>query len=217
MSETKKGICISVISIVLFIVLLILLNTVDVKEVGLYGLNHTYYHEYNKALDIISDILFYLVIGLALFVFGLMVFKMIKGKNVKAVEPKFYIFAIGLVIVLVFWIIFDKGVELNYRPNAINGIKEASFPSTHILITTYIMLTFTTFFFKNEETNDEKLNKEAVITITCFIVIGLMFVFRFYAGMHWLTDCVGGILLGTFVFGLYYTAISIINSKKSLN
>ena len=67
MSETKKGLLITIISFALFLILVILLLTCDVKDiydakdVGLAGLNKLYCKEYNKVLDIISDILFYLI------------------------------------------------------------------------------------------------------------------------------------------------------------
>lgn len=217
MSELKKGLCITVISFVLFMILIILLKCVDVKEVGLYGLNNTYYHEYNKALDIISDVIFYMVLAFNLFLIGFEIFMMVKEK--RKISYKFLVYFGVLVIGIVLWLLFDYVIKLNNRPNIIDGKVEASFPSTHVLLTTYIMLASPYIFLKMEGKkgleNQNKLGFEGIITIILIVVLLVMFVLRFWSGMHWLTDCIGGLLLGLFLFGLYYLVISYIKIKKS--
>ena len=215
MSETKKGICISVISLVLFNVLICLLEFVDVQEVGLYGLNHTYLKEYNKAVDIISDVLFYIVIAFGVFLVGFTIYKLIK----REANYKFYAFFIVLAFVVLTFIIFEFCVTINTRPYPIDGKIESSFPSTHVFITTYIMLASPYMFLKMEGNKGlEKQNKlgfEEIVTIIMLVVILLMTILRLYSGMHWLTDCIGGLILGVFYYGVYYLIISIIKNKKS--
>ena len=60
-----------------------------------------------------------------------------------------------------------------------------------------------------------KLGFEEIVTIIMLVVILLMTILRLYSGMHWLTDCIGGLILGVFYYGVYYLIISIIKNKKS--
>ncbi|MBP5445901.1 MAG: phosphatase PAP2 family protein [Acholeplasmatales bacterium] len=219
MSEKKKGLCISIVSLSLFIIMLILLLFVDKSdEVGLSGFNKLYSHDYNKALDIISDILFYIVILIFVASIIFFIYKLIKVKDVKKVDYRFYIYYLVAFLAVLIWILFDFVIKINNRPNVIDGQVESSFPSTHVFLTTYILLPLTTFFFKKDrERNPEKIDLDTIITVIAFVVIGAEFVLRFWSGMHWLTDCICGLLLGVFLFGLYYFLISLIKDKKSLD
>ena len=211
MSETKKGLCITIVSFVLFIILVILLKTVDVKEVGLSGLNNLYLHEYNKALDIVSDVLLYLSFLAFLAVAVYFLYKLIKTKTV---DYRFLVYFLVMVVVVILYLVFDHLIKINGRPYE---PEEASFPSTHVLLATYILLPITTFFFrKNREEVDQKIDKETVISLIAFIIIGVMVVLRFWSGDHWLTDSIGGLILGVFAFGLFYFLSSLIKDKKSL-
>ena len=213
MSESKKGLIISIVTLVLFNILIILLKFVDVKEVGLSGFNNTYLHEYNKALDIISDILLYLSIGAFVAVVVYFIYKLIKNKG-KNVDYRLIVYFLGMVIVVITYLVFEFFVKVNGRPYEPS---ESSFPSTHILLTTYILLPITTLFFKKDRDKEtkEKFDLETGISLIAFIIIGVEVILRFWSGMHWITDCLGGLILGVFYFGVYYFVISLIKEKKS--
>ena len=222
MSETKKGLCICIVSITLFIILMILLKTVNVKEVegigkiGLYGFNNTYKHDLNKTLDIISDVLLYISIAAFLASAVYFMYKLIKNKF-KQVDYRLLVYFIIAVCVVITYLVFDHVIKLNNRPNIIDGELEGSFPSTHVLLATYFLLPLTTLFFKEgREKDTKKIDIDTIITTIAFAIIGAMFVLRLWSGMHWMTDCIGGVLLGAFYFGLYYFITSFIKSKKSL-
>ena len=55
-----------------------------------------------------------------------------------------------------------------------------------------------------------------IISLIAFLIVGAMVVLRFWCGDHWLTDSIGGLILGVFAFGLYYFITSYIKDKKSL-
>ena len=213
MSESKKGLIISIVTLVLFNILIILLKFVDVKEVGLSGFNNTYLHEYNKALDIISDILLYLSIGAFVAVVVYFIYKLIKNKG-KNVDYILIVYFLCMVIVVITYLVFEFFVKVNGRPYEPS---ESSFPSTHILLTTYILLPITTLFFKKDRDKEtkEKFDLETGISLIAFIIIGVEVILRFWSGMHWITDCLGGLILGVFYFGVYYFVISLIKDKKS--
>ena len=221
MSETKKGLCISIVSLVLFNILMILLLCVDVKDtpygkIGLYGFNNNYRRELNKTLDVISDVLLYLSIAIFVAAAVYFIYQLIKNKF-KSVDYRLLVYFIIAVCVVITYLVFDYGIKLNNRPNLIDGELEGSFPSTHVLLSTYFLLPLTTLFFKEDrEVNTKKIDLDTIVTTIAFIIIGAMFILRLWSGMHWMTDCIGGVLLGVFYFGLYYFITSLIKSKKSL-
>ena len=158
----------------------------------------------------------YLSIGVFLAVVVYFSYQIIKYKF-KKVDYKLLTYFIMMVLVVLTYLVFDYVVKLNYRPNLIDGKLEGSFPSTHVFLTTAILLPVTTFFFKeNREEDTKKIDLDTIVTVIAFVIIGAMFVLRFWSGMHWMTDCIGGLILGVFYFGLYYFVTSYIKSKKSL-
>ena len=213
MNETKKGLFIFIICFSLFILLTILVKFVDVDEVGLYGLNKIYKYEYNKTLDLVSDLLFYIVLSLNIFLVGFEIYKIIKKKE--KIDYKFLIYILILSVGIILWLLFDYVLKINNRPNIIDGKIEGSFPSTHVFVTTYIMLASPYLFLKMEGNDSNKLDLEGVITIIFMVIMCAMVLLRLYAGVHWITDCIGGVLLGIFLYGLFYLITNIIKSKKS--
>lgn len=211
MSEAKKGLIISIVTLILFNILIILLKFVDVKEVGLYGFNNTYLHEYSKALDIISDVLLYLSFAAFVAVVVYFIYKLIKTKKP---DYRLIVYFLVMVVVVLTYLVFEFFVKVNGRPY---DPADSSFPSTHVLLTTYILLPITTLFFKKNREKEvkEKIDLETIIALIAFIIIGAEFILRFWSGMHWLTDCIAALLLGVFYFGVYYFTISMIKSKKS--
>ena len=193
----------SLVTLILcFFIFTILILTVDRgtigvtnKEVGLISINKIFFKEsINDTCKTLSNIFLYIAILLiiAIFVYTLIMFckykKMLKDS---------IIFFMGIIVVMIVWIIFDKLLIINYRPILIDGKLEGSYPSTHSLIITYVYFTGGYWLV-----NQIKKYKELIFGLSIILVI-LGSCFRLLSGYHWFTDIVGGVLLGLVIFNAY--------------
>lgn len=96
-------------------------------------------------------------------------------------------------------------VPINYRPVLIEGILEASYPSSTTLLVLSVMLTLV-FQVKCRIENRTVKNTICFLTIafSVFMVIG-----RLVAGVHWFTDIVGAVILSAGLLSLYKAAVLI--------
>jgi undecaprenyl-diphosphatase len=94
-------------------------------------------------------------------------------------------------------------IPINYRPTLINGAMEASYPSSTTLLVLSVMPTL--LFQVNRRAKRQTVRRMTaafVILFSAFMVIG-----RLVAGVHWLTDIVGSVLLSAGLYSLYCAAV----------
>ncbi len=180
----------------LFLLLIILLSidratiTFAGKEVGLSHLNNLVSYKFDDTLDKVSDVLFYFSFSGVILGVVLGIMQLVKNKSLFAVDTKILFFGIFVILAIIFWLVFDKGLKINYRPI---DPTEGSFPSTHVFMTTFFMLAAHNLLcslFKGN--NIVKYGSLAVAII--FIV--LVTIFRVSSGMHYITDVIGGLFIG---------------------
>ena len=90
-------------------------------------------------------------------------------------------------------------VVINYRPVLIEGVLEASYPSSTTMLALCVMPTAGMQLKKRIP--NKTISRMVAIAIngfTAFMVIG-----RFFSGVHWFSDIVGGILLSTGLVMMY--------------
>ncbi len=192
--KTKKILyIIPTIFLIMFVILTLLVAFCDYEEnaTGLISFNRFFgSFLYNRSLDIISDI-FLIIAILSMFVAaGVGLYQLISNKSIKKVDRDILLFGISIILMITIWISFDY-LSIAYRPYVVDGYKP-SFPSTHLLVvsSTYIIISWMI---------NKRCNKQIITIITyaiSFIVIILTFAFRILSGMHWFTDCLGGLLMG---------------------
>lgn len=203
----KKSIFVSMILLVIFVLFTVLVKFEDVnfigetnKEVGLSTINEKFsYPEYNKKYDYISDVPLILSIAIVgiIAVFGFI--QLLKRKSLFKVDRGIIIFGIYIGVLAALWYLFDEVLIVNYRPILIDGNVEASYPSTHILLVTFTLLSAPSVLY------DYYKNRKVVIALSLVssLLISVTFILRLASGMHWFTDCVGGMLLGLAIYCLY--------------
>lgn len=115
----------------------------------------------------------------------------------------------GFYLVTIAAYLLFEAVVINYRPVLINGVLEASYPSSTTLLTLCVMPT--AILQLNTRIRHAGFRRAAAVTIaafTAFMVIG-----RLLSGVHWFSDIVGGVLLSTGLVLLYRFACEVVKRQ----
>lgn len=116
--------------------------------------------------------------------------QMIKRRSILKVDKEILGLCVYYIIVIGLYIFFETYV-INYRPILMDGILEASYPSSHTLLSVCICgssLIINKYLFKNKNF----FKAENIISILSILVIVIG---RFISGVHWFTDIIGAILI----------------------
>lgn len=105
----------------------------------------------------------------------------------------------GFYLVTLGAFLFFETFVVNYRPVLIEGVMEASYPSSTTMLVICVMPTAALQL--KERISNQTLRKLSVLLIYGFT--GFMVMGRLLSGVHWFTDIVGGILLSTGLVLLY--------------
>ena len=116
----------------------------------------------------------------------------IRRKNLLKVDRGILTLGGFYVIVGAVYIFFEK-IGVNYRPVLINGLLEASYPSSTTVLVMCVMLT-ALMHFRNRGI------RTAIVIFTALMVIG-----RLISGVHWFSDIVGGVLLSAGLVTVYHS------------
>ena len=141
-----------------------------------------------------------------------MLFRSLKRKSLRRVDSSILILGGFYVLVFSVYLFFEFFV-VNYRPVLIEGVLEASYPSSTTML---VMCIIPTAILQFQRLISHK-NLRSIINAFCGIYTGLMVIGRILSGVHWITDILGGILLSTTLVMLYYSADQWINSKAHQN
>ena len=207
--EAKKSLSVSISFLIAFLLWTLLVRTVDRKAIGPLGSTvgfstlNGYVHNLlgvHMSLYTITDLLSVipLAIVLAFGVFGLI--QLIKRRRLAAVDRDIIALGIFYAVVFAAFIAFEILV-INYRPVLIEGVLEASYPSSTTMLAMCVLPT-AAMQFRTRIQN--KALKECIfyltVAFTVFMVVG-----RLISGVHWFTDIIGGALLSTGLVTMYYT------------
>ena len=125
----------------------------------------------------------------------------IKGRSIRKVDRSILLLGVFYGAVAAVYLFFERHV-INYRPVLIEGVLEASYPSSTTLLVLSVM---PTLVFQAEHRLKQPRVKEIVRVLAgCFSVF--MVVGRLVAGVHWVTDILGAVFLSRGLFCLYKAA-----------
>ena len=194
-----------------FVLWTALIRRVDVQPVGVNGSNvgfaavNTWFHRLtgvHMAVYTITDWLGLVPVAVCIG-FGILGFlQWVRRKSITKVDRDILLLGAYYILVILGYLIFEM-IPINYRPILIDGFMEASYPSSTTLLVLSVMPTL--LFQVNRRAKSQKVRRMTaafVILFSTFMVIG-----RLTAGVHWLTDIVGSILLSAGLYGLYRAAV----------
>ncbi len=131
--------------------------------------------------------------------------QLIQRKSLFKVDKDIIALGVFYVIVIACYILFEK-VVINYRPVLIDGVLEASYPSSHTLLALCVLPTAVyQFTARLGDGLVEKIINALLIVVTLCLVFG-----RLISGVHWFTDIVGGCLLAAALDFFYVAAVKYI-------
>ena len=216
MSTKKRNFIISTILILLSVVFTILVKVVDVKPVGVNETNIGFasINQFVFKTIGVNMIWYYITDWLGLIpVFTAMIYaligcvQLIKRKSIFKIDKEIIILGLFYIIVISIYVFFEK-VIVNYRPILMNGFLEASYPSSHTLMT--ICLCGSSIMV-NRRLFDNKIVK--FVNVVLVVIILITVIGRLISGVHWFTDIVGGMCISMALLMVLYSTMQTIKKK----
>ena len=211
MNIKKRNILISIILILLSIIFTILIKLIDVQPIGIDGTSIGFatinksifdYTKVNLIWYHITDYLGIITIFIVIIYTLIGLIQLIKRKNIFKVDKEIIILGLFYITIILIYIFFEK-VIINYRPILIDNIKEASYPSSHTLMTICICISS---IIVNKKTYNNKITK--ITNILSLIIMIITVIGRLISGVHWFTDIIGGIIISSSLLMTLYTIIN---------
>lgn len=218
MKSAKKYILIGAILAALFAVFTVCAMLIDVAPigpldttVGFATLNRAVFDALgtNALCYDISEILGLIALASVAVFAALGGLQLIRGRSLKKVDLDLYVLCGFYVAVVVCYVLFEVAV-INYRPVLTDGAIEASYPSSHTLLTVCLMSAAILQLKKRIKQPHVRRISMAV----CALIATATVVCRLLSGVHWLTDIIGGLLLSASLVCLYAAAVKWLDTKK---
>ncbi|MGN0329418.1 MAG: phosphatase PAP2 family protein [Lachnospira sp.] len=206
-----------IILVVAFGIWTSLIQLVDVQPVGQNGTNIGFaslncrFHELtgvHMAIYTITDWLGLVPLFICIMFGGMGLVQLIRRRSLFKVDLDIIILGIYYIFVIFGYMIFEM-IPINYRPILINGFMEASYPSSTTLLVLSVMPTLN---FQVKRRMKNTIIKNVIntfsILFSLFMVIG-----RTVAGVHWLTDIIGSVILSTGLYLIYKSSVLFFDKK----
>lgn len=122
----------------------------------------------------------------------------IRRKEIRKVDADLLLLGGFYVAVMAVYALFET-VVVNYRPVLIDGVLEASYPSSTTVLVMCVM--GTAKIQMHRRIQNRAVRYGAAFAVTAFSYV--MVIGRLLSGVHWLTDIIGGVLLSAGLVRLY--------------
>ena len=223
MTKHKIYLIAAITLLVTFFIFTAIVMTVDVKpigpndsKVGLASLNGAFAevlgckNNYNELWYNISELagLFPFAMAGGFAILGLC--QVIKRKSLLKVDSHLFVLAVFYAMLLIAYLAFEI-IEINYRPVLMEGELEASYPSSHTMLSIGIC---TTAIFELHELIKSKKALLIAADVFCGAVMLTVLLGRVLSGVHWLTDIIAGILLISSLICLYRFGVLFMQNQK---
>ena len=219
MKKNEKNTLITgVLMLILFAVWTVLIQTVDVQavgqngtDIGFAGLN-VWFHKMTGVhmwVYTVTDWLGLVPIFICM-IFGVVgLVQLIKRRSLLKVDKDIILLGIYYILVIFGYLIFEM-IPINYRPILIEGRMEASYPSSTTLLVMSVMPTLAFQMQRRVRNTKVRYGLYAfTVLFTAFMVVG-----RTVAGVHWLTDIAGSVLLSSGLYLIYHGAVRLTDKNN---
>lgn len=167
----------------------------------LFGVNMTIYN----ITDWAGVVAIFIALGFA--ILGLA--QWIKRRSIRKVDSSILILGVFYILVFGAYVFFEFHV-INRRPVLINGILEASFPSSTTMLAMCVLPTAMMQFhrlIKNSKIRN-------AVNVLCALFTAFMVIGRLICGVHWFTDIFGGAIFSVAMIMLYCAANNFVLSIR---
>ena len=218
-SKETKTLTVGIILIVVFIFWTALIQIVDVQSVGQNGTDvgfatiNMWFHNMTGVhmwIYVVTDWLGLVPIFVCMIFATIGFVQLVKRRSLIKVDCDITILGIYYIVVIFNYLIFEM-IPINYRPILIQGIMEASYPSSTTLLVLSVMPTLV--FQVNRRLKSEMVKK--IICITTYMFSVFMVIGRLVAGVHWFTDIIGSVMISAGMFYFYKVIVLYMDKKKN--
>jgi undecaprenyl-diphosphatase len=205
--RSKQNFCIALVLLAAFSLWTVAVCTIDVQPIGPMGsavgfaaMNRAFHAltGVHLSLYFLTDILSLIPLCLAAGFGALGLFQWKQRKGLFLVDRSLFVLGGFYVAVLAIFFFFER-CAVNFRPILIDGVLEASYPSSTTMLVLCVMPTAALQL--RDRISAPKLRRGITAAICIFTL--LMVVGRILSGVHWLSDIIGGILLSAGLVMLY--------------
>ena len=211
--EKRRNFCIAACMLSAFLLWTAAIQFVDVEAIGPQGssvgfaaINQLVHNltGVHMSLYTITDWLGLVPLGFVMGFGTLGLIQWIQRKHLLKVDYNILILGGFYIVVMAVYVLFEV-LAVNYRPVLIDGILEASYPSSTTMLVMCVMPTAVMQLNTRIKNNVlKRFAASAMIAFMVFMVIG-----RLVSGVHWFTDIIGGALLSTGLVLMYRAVISL--------
>ena len=201
---------VAIVLLVLFALWTWAVSTVDVRpigpggsRVGLASLNEAFHGwtGVHMGLYLATDWLSLVPVGCVLGFGALGLVQLVQRRSLLRVDRDLLVLGVFYVVLLGAYLFFEEHV-VNWRPVLIEGVLEASYPSSTTLLVTCVMST--TFMQVARRVRSCMARRAVQLSVAAFAL--LMVGVRMVCGVHWLSDVVGSLLLSAALVLAYRAA-----------
>ena len=190
-----------------FLLWTVAVRCVDVKAIGPLGSMvgfatvNRFVHDLtgvHMPLYILTDWLSLIPLGFAIGFACLGMVQWIRRKHLLKVDRSILVLGGFYAVVIAVYALFET-VVVNYRPVLIEGVLEASYPSSTTMFVVCVMQTAVLqlrFRMRNEVL-------KRIVTAAMTLFSALMVIGRLISGVHWITDIIAGLLLSGSLMRMY--------------
>lgn len=141
-------------------------------------------------------------------VYGLL--QLIKVRSIRRMDRRIIALGIFYVAVAAVYAFFEMCI-INFRPVLMDGVLEASYPSSHTMLSVCFMAAV--IIMCRQLISNRSITR--LIAIDSWLLIFIIVIGRMISGVHWFTDIIGGLLISAALISVFSGVCSSAAIKRS--